>query len=126
MKCISCNSEVYIEKFINFTKYLCDSRIYPHDTPCNNVIIYDNSLNRLVYYSVTFNLNNKSYVLKSSRDSKARDNRDYSSLSYNYWGPNFDCSNIVTIKRFMNPNNQFKLQDYIDIADKLFKLNIFS
>ncbi len=125
MKCMSCNSEMLVEKFKSYNKYVCrDNSFIMGDiySPCNSIIVFDNILNRLIHYTVKLTLNDKKYALTSSRDEKSLSNHEYSTLSCGY-GPN---SHILTIKRFINPNNPFKLKDYKDIVIKLLNLQVFS
>ncbi|CAB4196614.1 hypothetical protein UFOVP1290_134 [uncultured Caudovirales phage] len=119
MKCISCNSEINIVKFKSYTKYICSKSNYLDIFPCNSIIIYDDTLNRLVYYNIKLNINNKNYKIRSSRED------EYLTLYNDCYQP-YNVSSILSIKRFIAPNNPFKLKDYKDIVNKLLKLNILS
>ncbi len=122
ISCPTCKDILYAEKvpLTNSENYRCKI--------CKFYLSFDCKNNKITSYSFRFILNDKTYVLNSYNLIIIIESNLKLILKMNKTiFPLFDDEKvIIRIDKYLPPKDYSNINDYMYVANKLFKLNIFS
>ena len=108
MNCPFCKKQLFPFMLVHpIDRYKCK---------CPFVLEYDKIMNKIHFYSIDLQiyeniLNLNSYIVNNQTN--------ILNIKNNY-------KRVINIKKFLPPNNSSNLDDYLNIANKLLNLNVFS